>query len=410
MDVELRPITDDEFPAWSRTLAGAFAGTLTDEEVEDWRIVSELDRSLAAFDRGQVVATAGAFTMDLTLPGRTTVPVAGVTAVTVRPTHRRRGLLTTMMDRQLDDVAQRGEPIAILTASESLIYGRFGYGLAASMSGWNLETEHGAFLRPPAAGGSLRMLEKDEARATIPAIFDRVLIRHPGAVSRPRRWAEQHFKDRESERDGASHRFYVIHEPDGGGAPDGYAAYRLKRDWPSNVPGFELVAEEVLAEDDEVEAALWRFLLDVDLVAKVKAWARPVDEPLRWRLLDPRRLSTTAVVDHLWVRVVDLGAALGARRYQVADKLVLDVVDAFRPANDGRWFVEGGPDGAEAGRTSADADLALSVVDLGALFLGGVSATTLARAGRVEERRAGALARADLLFGSQPAPWCWTDF
>ena len=409
MDVELRPATDDEFPAYARVVSGAFGGSLTDDEVADWRAVSELDRSLAVFDRDQIVATAGIFSMELTLPGRTTAPVGGVTAVTVRPTHRRRGLLTMMMDRQLDDIAARGEPLAILTASESLIYGRFGYGLAASISNWTLETDHAALLRAPAAGGSLRMVEAVEAPRVVPPIYDRVRLRHPGAVSKPRHWEQVSFKDRESDRGGASARFHVVHDPDGGGGPDGYAAYRLRRDWPEGLAGFELVVEDLLAVDDEVEAALWRFVLDVDLVRTVSAKGRPVDEPLRWRLVDPRRL-VGRLNDHLWLRVVDVAAALGARRYASDGKLVLELTDPFRPANDGRWVVEGGPDGAVAGRTSADADLALSVADLGALYLGGVSATTLARAGRVEERRGGALGRADSFLASQPAPWCYTEF
>jgi predicted acetyltransferase len=254
------------------------------------------------------------------------------------------------------------------------------------------------------------MVEADEAKTLLPPLVDRIRLGVPGAVSRPRRWPETGFKDRESDREGASHRFYVVHEPDGGGEPDGYAAYRLKNAWPSGLPTFELRAEEVFALDDEVEAALWRFLLDVDLVGTVVAQGRPVEEPLRWRLADPRRLSTNELRDHLWLRVLDVPATLGARRYPVEDSIVLELTDPFRPANDGRWVVEGGPDGAVAGRTSADADLALGITDLGALALGGVTATTLARAGRVEERRPGALQRADRFLASSPAPWCYTDF
>lgn len=410
MDVELRPITDDEFPAYARVIGAAFAGTQTDEDTADWRLVTELDRTIAGFDRDQIVATAGAFSMELTLPGPTTVPVAGVTAVTVLPTHRRRGLLTAMMDRQLDDVAQRGEPIAILTASESLIYGRFGYGMAASTRGWSLDTRHARHIRPPLAGGSLRMIEKDEAQALVPPLFDRVRLGIPGAVSRPRNWPAQWFKDRESDREGASGRFYVVHEPDGGGDPDGYAAYRMVRAWPHGLASFELRAEDVLAVDDEVEAALWQFLSEVDLVATVKTHGRPVDEPLQWRLADPRRLATDGLRDHLWLRILDVPVALGARRYATEDKLVVELTDPFRPANDGRWVVEGGPVGAVAGRTSAEPDLALDVRELAALYLGGVTATTLGRAGRVEERRAGALRRADAFFATPTAPWCYTDF
>jgi predicted acetyltransferase len=410
VDLELRPIADEEYPAWSRTIERAFGAQPSDQEIEDWRLVFERDRSLAVFDGPDIVATTGAVSFDLTLPGGTVTPVAGVTAVAVRTTHRRRGLLRALMERQLDDVAARGETLAVLTASESLIYGRFGYGLASTNAWCRLDTAGTELLRRPEAGGRLRLVELDEATRAIPAVYDRARTRHPGALSRSPRYWQRWFLDREAWRQGASARFYVLHD-DAGGTPDGYLAYRASEgDWGHGLADGTVIVEELDAVDDEVEAALWQYVLDIDLVRHVRADARPVDEPLRWRLADPRRLQTSAVFDHLWVRLLDVPGALSARRYPLDARLVVEVRDPFRPADEGRYVVEGGPDGAGCRPTGDEPDLTLGVTELGSLYLGGVSATTLARAGRVEERTPGALRTADAFFTSTPAPWCCTPF
>jgi predicted acetyltransferase len=410
MDLELRPIAEEEYPAWSRNLIRAFGGQPTDQHIEDWRLVFERDRSLAVVDGRDIVATAGAISFRLTLPGGTETPVAGVTAVSVLTTHRRRGLLRALMERQLDDVASRGEAVAVLTASESLIYGRFGYGLASTNSWWRLDTMGTTLSRRPEPGGRLRLVEHDEASREIPGVYERARLRHPGALTRSPGYWERWFLDREAWRGGASARFYVLHRG-ADGVPDGYLAYRANEgDWGHGLADGSIVVEELDATDDEVEAALWQYVLDVDLVRHVRADARPVDEPLRWRLADPRRLKTVELFDHLWLRLVDVPAALSARRYGLDDRLVVDVSDPFRPGGEGRFVVEGGSDGASSRPTAEDADLALGVADLGALYLGGVSATTLARAGRVEERSSGALRAADAFFASATAPWCCTPF
>jgi predicted acetyltransferase len=314
------------------------------------------------------------------------------------------------MERQLDDVAARGEALAVLTASESVIYGRFGYGPASTNSWWRLDTEGTELARRPEPGGRLRPVEADEAAREIPAVYEAARPRHPGALSRRPRYWQRWFLDRESWRSGASARFYVLHR-DASGAPDGYLAYRAAAgDWGHGLADGTVIVEEVGATDDEVEAALWQYVLDIDLVRHVRGEARPVDEPLRWRLADPRRLQTSSLFDHLWVRVLDVPAALSARRYGTDDRLVVEVRDPFRPAGEGRYAVEGGPEGAGCRPTGEDADLALGVTELGALYLGGVSPTTLARAGRIEERTAGALRAADAFFASSPAPWCNTPF
>jgi predicted acetyltransferase len=410
MELELRAVTEEEHPAYARTVEAAFGEVADDDEIARWRSVTPLDRTIGVFDGSGVVGTAGVFPFDLTLPGGTETAAAGVTAVAVLPTHRRRGLLRRMMDHQLDDIAERGEAVAILTASETVLYGRYGYGLAASYSGWTLPTLGTELARPSQAPGRVRVIDAGEARTVLPEVYERSRHRHPGQVSQDQAWWDLFLADRPGDRQGRSALFFALHK-DADGTPDGIVAYRRKDGHDHGLPDSEIhVRPHLFAVDDEVEVALWELLIGTDLVRRVSAFGRPVEEVLRWRLADPRRLQIRAVTDHLWLRVVDVAAALEARRYPVEGRVVLDLTDPFRPANDGRWSLEGGPDGASAARTTEEADLALGIDDLGALYLGGVTATTLARAGRVEERRPGALARTDAVLASPVVPWCAIEF
>ena len=204
MDVELRPVTEDEYPAFARAVAAVFGHVVEEAEIPRWRSVTRLHRTLAGFEGGEIVCTAGAHEFDLTLPGGTAVPVTGVTSVGVQPTHRRRGLLRRMMARQLDDAAARNEHLAVLTASESLIYGRFGFGVASHKREWRLPVPGADFLRPPAAGGRIRTLVAEEARRVLPGIYEQAIRRIPGAVSRRAAWWDRWFLDLPDERRGAS--------------------------------------------------------------------------------------------------------------------------------------------------------------------------------------------------------------
>jgi predicted acetyltransferase len=216
-------------------------------------------------------------------------------------------------------------------------------------------------------------------------------------------------RDRERDRRGLSAAFYAVHE-DSGGVADGYVRYRFKHAWHHGLPNNEVHVVDIAATSPLAEAALWRFLLDIDLARSVHAARRPVDEPLRWLLTDPRQVRTEGMTDDLWVRLVDVGAALAARRYAVADQLTIEVTDQFRPANDGHYRLDGGPDGAVCTRTDDPADIACGVAELGAIYLGGVSARSLARAGRIEERTDGALTRLDAMVVTDPPPLCRTGF
>jgi predicted acetyltransferase len=410
VDLELRDITDEEFPAHARLTEAAFGHQPSDEEVRIWADLTAGEHRWGVFDDGEIVATGGAFAFDLTVPGGATVPAGGLTAIAVRPTHRRRGILTAMMDHHLDEVARRRQPVSVLTASEAAIYGRFGYGPAAHLITWTLPTTGASLTPPPRAEGRLRVVDATTARTVLPEVYDAHRAVTPGALSRgPARW-DHLMLDREASRDGASALFHVVHESTAGVA-DGYAAYRLKPSWTSHgIADGELVALAVVSADPEVEAALWAHLLGIDLVTRVTGSHRPVEDPLRWRLTDPRRMQVQHVLDHLWVRILDVPAALEARRYPVAGSVVIEVADAFRPANSGRYRLEGGPASATCARTGEPADVALAAPDLGSLYLGGVRASTLARAGRVEERTPGALARLDVMLSWDRSPWCATDF
>ena len=297
--------------------------------------------------------------------------------------------------------------MATLLAAESVIYGRFGYGWATTSMGAELDRMRGDFIRPVDPDVRLELVDKAEATKTLPEVFDLVRARQPGEVSRPEGWWDQFLRDPEWARDGDSELFHVVARH---GAEGGFASYRMKESWDDNIPSYTLRLVQLEASSPAVRAALWRYCLDVDLVAKVCFENLPLQDPMRWMLRDPRRLRTTTVSDWLWVRLVDVGGALEARRYRAEGRLVVDVTDAFLPANNDRYELEAGPHGARCRRSRAEPDLALSVAELGSAYLGGVSLSSLAAAGRVEERTPGALARADLVFGSDTPPWCATDF
>jgi predicted acetyltransferase len=408
---EVRAVGDDEIEAFLAVDQVAFGGGPMDaERVADYRTTVELDRTRAVFDGGRMVAASATLSLELTLPGATILPVAGVTLVGVLPTARRRGHLRRMMTSLLDDAVTRHEPLAALLSSESLLYGRFGYGLASTHASVEIESRHAALLpSAPDGGGRIELCEAEHAAKVLPGILDAARRLQPGDIGRPAGWWDALFRDPEKRREGAGAQFYAVHESPSGEA-DGYAVYRIRSDWQHGLHNGKVAAGEIVGVTPAAEADLWRFLFSLDLTEVVEAGVRPVDDPLRWMLVDPRRLRTTMVGDFLWVRLLDVAAALSARRYGVEGTLVLDVADDARPGTPGRYRLDGGPDGAACGRTTDEVDLALGVEELGAVYLGGVAASTLAAAGRVTELRPGALRRADAMLASSPRPFTRTAF
>jgi predicted acetyltransferase len=409
MDIEIRAIEPDRFPEYARVFEAAFGETSSEEELADYQRSVEYDRSIAAFDGDRIVGTGGADSMELTLPGLTTIPIGGLTAIAVLPTYRRRGILRAMIARHFEDVEGRGEVVSALMASESTIYGRFGYGVATLSADREIDTRHAALRDAPAATGRLRLLDKDERAAVVRPFYDRVRRSQPGELSRSDWWWEMFASDPSWRHRGESGRQDVVYEPEPGRV-DGWLSYRIKTNWDSGLPDNMIRVHQLFALTPEAGAALWRHCLDLDLASTVRLLTRPVDDPLGWYLLDPRRLRTVGLADHLWIRLLDLPAAMEARRYAVEGRLVLEVTDALRPGNQGRWLLEGGPDGASCRRTGEQPDLALDVAELGAAYLGGTSLATLGRAGRVHEQVPGALVRADAMLASDPPAWSTTHF
>jgi predicted acetyltransferase len=405
-----RPVSEAELPEFVRQVGEIFEGDAPPPDVlHSYLGALEVDRAIGIFDRGRVVATAAAHTLPLSLPGNGWVSGCGVTAVTVQPTHRRRGLLTALMRHQLDDVRARGEALAFLWAAEAPIYGRFGYGLASYSCSLEVGRPWSGFREKVDLGG-LRYVDRTDALEAFPTIAAAAARGRPGFVQRsPGLW-QQDLADHPSRRAGLSHQYLVLHE--GAAGPDGYAIYRKRMPPDEGDPGEEprLHVSELAAGSPGAYAALWRHCLDVDLMASVKAGNRAIDEPLRHLLVDPRAMRTT-VADGLWIRLVDVPGALAARTYAVPGTVVLEVADEFCPWNSGKVRLEAAAEGASCERAdAAEPDLALSAAALATCYLGGNRLTALAAAGQVTELRSGALAQADAMLGWPVAPWNPLEF
>jgi predicted acetyltransferase len=369
----------------------------TEEFLERFVRTLPHERMHAAFEDGAVVGGAGAFPFELSVPGGS-LPCAGVTAVGVHPTHRRRGVLRSMMDAQLRDVHERGEPLAALWASEETIYARFGYGIASWAGELRVPHEWDGFAAPLEPAGTARFVTSDEARGLFPPIYDAVRRQRPGMMSRSDTWWEDRHLRQPEEESSAPRRFVVL-ELDG--EPQAYAIYRTHFGFEGGSASSRLVAREAFGSTPQAMASIWRFLLDVDWMAGVETSFAPPDHPLFLLLAAPRR-ARYRMGDGLWVRLVDLPAALAGRAYGEGGPLVLEVRDAVCEWNDGRWRLDGGA----CERTDADPDLALDVGALGSAYLGAVSFAQLREALRVQELREGAVERADALFAWRPLPWC----
>ncbi|GEC10333.1 UPF0256 protein [Streptomyces spinoverrucosus] len=349
------------------------------------------------------MGTAGAFTFRLTVPGGASVPAAGVTMVGVAATHRRRGVLTSMMRRQLDDVRSWGEPLAVLTASEPAIYGRFGYAAATYSLSAEIDTSRVRLSVPAGADDvRLRYAAPADVLDVCEDVYARLVPLRPGMLARQPGWERVGLLDPESERDGASPLQCVVAERDGEVA--GYARFQVKLGWGETGHNGTVIPDDFAALDPATEGALWRFLFGIDLTTTLTVRGRPVDDVWQYQVSDIRRCRRRSR-DSLYVRLVDVGAALEARTYQGPVDVVFEVEDEFCPWNAGRWRLSGDAKGATCSRTSDAADLALSVRELGAAYLGGVSLRALGAAGRVRELRAGALAEAAVGFGGAVAPW-----
>ena len=398
MSFEFRPVRDrDEFAKAFYAIGQYFGAPAKEEYVDRWLQYFELARMHAAFDGDEVVGGAGAFTYDLSIPGGS-LSCAGVTVVGVYPTHRRRGALRGMMEAQLADIHARGEPIAALWASEATIYGRFGYGLAAWAGEANIQRASSAFGQPLQRRGSTRFVSSEEAKTLFPPIYAELHRQRPGVFARIDAWWELRTLRMAPEQESNPKRFVVL-EIDG--RPEAYAIFRLHFSHEDGEFTSRNEVIEAIGSTAQGTAEIWRFLLDIDWVKTVTVSHLPLDHPLLF-LLASSRLIKFRISDTLWIRLIDVGAALSGRAYAGEGSVVFAVRDATCPWNEGRWKLDGG----KASRTDDEADLALDVDALGSAYLGAVSFAQLRDSFRVQELSEGAVARADALFSWHPLPWC----
>ncbi len=405
----VRTLTDEQWPEFVALDGHAFGETSPDELVEAIRAGRETGRDIGAFDGDTMVGIATAYSLQMSVPGGALVPTAGVSWVGVLPTHRRRGVLGSLMTHQLDHIHDAGrEPIAALWASEPPIYGRFGYGPASQH--WFLKVPRSARAlveeTPTDPSLRLRIVPADDWRVTQP-VYDEVLATRPGMLARDEHWWTRAVRDLTATRGGRSALRAVVAEDDS--AVRGYARYATTQTHDEGFGQGTVSVREVLAADTAALALLYRYLCDLDLMTSTHLENVPVDDPLVHWLTNPRHGNGLRRGDALYVRLIDLGAALTARTYTTEVDVVLDVTDRHCPWNAGRWRLRGGPAGATCDRLgdreAGGARLTLDVRELGAAYLGGTTLTERAQAGfvagPVEVVRATSAA-----FASTPAPWC----
>lgn len=399
-DLAIRRGTPDDWPAVSNLMSTVFLDTSSDDQEDSaWRSTFEPDRSLVIEDGDEVVGHAGAFTRDLVVPGGP-LPAAHVTMVGVAPTHRRQGLLTRMMHRQLAEVP---EPVAVLWASEGRIYPRFGYGMASARVSLSIDARE-VRLPEPGGTGRLRSAPVEKARPELERVYESVWRDRPGWSGRDANWWTKILADPPAARQGASALRVTLHE--GAAGVDGYALWRVKPEWSPAGPRGEVHVREVVTADLDAYLRLWHLLLSVDLTRSARFRLSGLGEPLLHLVDEPRRLGPQ-LSDGLYVRVVDVPRALAGRQYATGLDLVLGVTDPHNQANTGRWRLTADPAGsapASCTRTDQPPDLACDIVDLGAAYLGGTTLGALGAAGRVHELRPGALAAASAAFGWHRAP------
>jgi predicted acetyltransferase len=395
---EVRATSDrDEFARALNGIQQYFGGPPTEEQLDRFTQYLPLDRMHAAFEDGTIVGGAGAFPFEMSVPGGE-LRCGGVTVVGVYPTHRRRGALRAMMDAQLRDMHERGEPIAALWASEETIYGRYGYGIASTMGDIALPREWASFAEPLERRGTVRFVEPEEAATLFPPVWEALMRQRPGMFRRTESWWRLRTTRIPDEHKDNPARLVVLEQD---GEAQAYAIFKSEMKFGRGVPASTLNVREAIAATPQATAEIWRFLLDIDWQATITTSLLPPDHPLFLLLASPRR-ADYKVIDGLWVRLVDVGAALSGRAFAGDGSIVFDVRDAMCPWNEGRWRVS--PDGAA--RTDDDAEIALDVATLGSAYFGATSFAQLRGALRLEEISLGAVDRADALFAWRPLPWC----
>ncbi|MBV2356842.1 GNAT family N-acetyltransferase [Streptomyces sp. J2-1] len=409
MTIDVRTVTEGEFPDWVRARKVGFLEepAVTEAQLAARRRNFVAGRLLGAFDAGRCVATFRSFAQEVTAVGGAPVAANAISNVTVTATHRRRGLLSRMMRRDLAAARERGDTVATLIAAEYPIYGRYGFGPATHTTRWTVEVPR-AGLDPrssgPEDGGRIDLVDLADVRELGPELHDRWRSVTPGAVSRDALWWDRHTGTADF---GTAWKepFHAVYRS-ASGQVEGMMAYAFDDEWKGTQPSVTASVEWVLAATPGAERALWRFLCSVDWTVRVDTgWLGP-DALLPHLLPDPRAARVTDHADFLWVRVLDVVRALESRTYAAPGTLVLDVRDEDGPAA-GRYRLDAGPDGATcAPAPGATPDLTLPAAELASLWLGDQSAARLAALGRLTENTPGAVQRATPMFRGAVRPWC----
>jgi predicted acetyltransferase len=410
MPIIYRPITMDEFDEFDLAVVRGFSTHPSpNPAVKDFvRRTFEPEQSVVAFDGEKIVGTSASMTFNISIPGQASLPLGGITEVTVSATHRRRGILTGMMRRQLDAHHERGIPLAALWASESVIYGRFGYGMSVTHEHREIDLRHTAFSHSPELHGQMHFVSKDDAQKVFAPVHDVACREYPAMIARNDLGWEAAITDPDGIRVNAPALFYAYYEVDG--HPSGYVIYRIRHNIVEGHESNKVEVKELVAIDDEATAALWRFCFDMDLASTLSVGhGASIDDGLSWMLSDPRRLKRSTY-DGLWVRLIDVPTALAARTYSEDGSLAIQVEDSFCDWNTGTWRTDGGPDGADCAATSDAPDISMSAADLAAIYMGGSKPSEIARSGRIIENVSGALGRADRMFAASRKPWNLVDF
>ncbi|MFC8197545.1 GNAT family N-acetyltransferase [Streptomyces sp. NPDC060006] len=409
-DIDVHPVRDGEIPEWIRALNTGFLRppSVSETEVADRRTYIEPERTLGAFDGERCVGTFRSFPQEITAVGGATVRADAISNVTVTSTHRRRGILTRMMAHDLAAAKERGDVVATLIAAEYPIYGRYGFGAATSAAEWTIDVPR-AGLDPrwagPDDGGRIDLVDADDVRKTGPELHERLRRAQPGAIDRNERWWQVATGAVVLDRAPWTEPFHAVYR-DARGQAEGLLTYSVDDRWgDAKQPLDTAKVRDLIAVTPAAERALWQYVCSVDWVTAVRTGRRAPDDLLPHLLPDPRAAAITSQVDWLWVRILDVVAALEARTYAATGALVLEVVDGTGPAA-GRYRLDASPEGASCTRTGESAELTLPAAELGALWLGDQSVARLAALGRVREERAGAAEVADALLRTSRRPWC----
>lgn len=398
-DFEIRRARDDEYQAVLTASSVPFSFD-PDESLDPLESMFPMDRMVVGEDAGQIIGTSAAHAYRVTVPGGAVIGAAGVSFVTVLPTHRRRGVMRAMMEMLLEDAVEAGEPLAALWATEGGIYGRFGFGPAVEMVRQRLDSSKAVLVPADAPTGRVRIVDRDEAMASFGSIHAEVAAGYPGALHRDNPFAEYNMFDAPWDRDGFTKLRYAVYEGDDG---RGYVTFRTKEASPGTVRFDEMYVTSTAAR-----RGLLDFGLGFDLCRDLVLWGRPADDPIRWMLTDPYAMKTENF-DYVWFRLVDLKAALVARRYEVDGSVVVTVTDDQLDHNNGTWRIDVTDGVATVERSSATPDLTLPTDVLAALYMGGRRLPSIVERGAVETD-GDVIARVDRMFRTTIVPWTSEEF